>query len=169
MTVDLNGKISIEELKDYLFPAHSETEHAVFLFATMKKDSFMAIDFKVLEETDFDVQSDYHIQVKPETIASLIKLAHDTRTSLIEIHSHVDQNKAKFSYSDWSGFEDFVPHVLWRLPDRPYAALVFTKETFDGLYWENDMIEPKSIEKIVDKKTIIHSTGLSSKTSGYYE
>lgn len=89
-------------------------------------------------------------------------------TSLIEIHSHVDQVNAKFSWSDWVGFGEFVPHILWRLPGRPYGALVFTNDSFDGLFWDDDVNNPHVIEKVKDDQVAMNSTGLSQKASSYY-
>ena len=169
MNIDLNEKLSLAKLRSNLFPTNSDTEHVVFLFAKVKETTFLTLDFIVLQPSDFDYQSSYHINVKSDVISQLIKSAHDTNTSLIEIHSHIDQPKAKFSYSDWSGFEDFVPHILWRLPKRPYGALVFADNSFDGLYWKNSFNEYRSINKIIDGSDVINSTGLSQKPSRYYE
>lgn len=73
MKVDLNGIISIEEIKGYLFPDDFDTEHAIFLFASHKSSTFLTMDFRVLNPSDFDIQSAYHIQVKTEIVGQLIK------------------------------------------------------------------------------------------------
>lgn len=81
----------------------------------------------------------------------------------------MDQVKAKFSWSDWYGFQDFVPHIQWRLPGRPYGALVFTQKTFDGLYWKDDFNNHKIIEKVIDGKKTMKATRLSQNNKSYYE
>lgn len=169
MRIDLNGIISVKELRKYLFPEESEVEHAVFLFAETSSSDFVVKDYRILGRNDFDIQSSYHIQIRSETIGELIKKAHDLKLSLIEIHSHVEQDKAKFSWSDWKGFEDFVPHIFWRLPGRPYGALVFGNKSIDGLYWDDDAINHMPIKSVIDVSKEYFTTGKSSKPESYDE
>ncbi len=59
---------------------------------------------------------------------------------LIEAHSHLGSlgDPAAFSSVDLASLAEWVPHVRWRLRWRPYAALVFGPQTFDGLAWRGN-------------------------------
>jgi hypothetical protein len=90
----------------------------------------------------FAFQSSYHIELSDETKVRIIKLALDRRASLVEFHSHRTRWPARFSSSDFHVFDEFVPHVRWRLGGRPYAAVVFHESSFDGLAWvENHRVQ----------------------------
>jgi len=168
MKMDLNGKLSLKDIKGHLFPKDINSENALFLFAKDKISSFEIIDYRMLSPYDFEIQLSYHIQIKSEVLGQLIKKVHDLNACLIEIHSHLEKEKASFSLSDWNGFNDFVPHILWRLPSRPYGALVFTYDSFDGIYWKNDVKRPKVIQGIIDGNKTVVSTGLSLKLKENY-
>ena len=66
--------------------------------------------------------------------------AHDLGASIIEAHSHpyAYEHAAAFSTFDLGCLADVVPHVMWRLPGRPYVAMVFAPAGFDGLAWDRD-------------------------------
>ena len=168
MVIDLNTMISVKELRNHLFPSVNGTEHAAFLFSKIEGDILKIVDVSLLNSEDYDFQSLYHIQIRTEVIGHLIKRAHDLNASLVEVHSHIEQREAKFPYSDWSGFEEFVPHILWRLPDRPYSALVFTRKTFDAIYWKKDFDQMRPIEKLVAGSYSYYPTKLSKKPDRYY-
>jgi hypothetical protein len=111
--------------------------------------SLVAIDSYHCVPTDFSFQSSYHIELAHETQARLIKRAWDVDCALIELHSHVGRfASAAFSPSDLSGFEEFVPHVRWRLRGKPYLAIVVTAAEFDALAWLGDSLSPQPLECI---------------------
>jgi hypothetical protein len=84
---------------------------------------------------EFEFQSTYHIELLHERHAQVIKSAFDRNASIVEFHSHRSLRPAQFSPSDIAGFAEFVPHVRWRLQNRPYAAIVWHEGSFDGLVW----------------------------------
>ena len=44
-----------------------------------------------------------------------------------------------------------APHVAWRLPGRPYVALVFGQKAFDGLFWSTLERAPSgAVDLVVD-------------------
>jgi hypothetical protein len=102
---------------------------------------------------DFSFQSAFHIALTDEAQARLIKRAWDLGAAFIELHSHVgfDSSKptaaapAKFSPSDLSGFEEFVPHVRWRLRGAPYVAIVVTDAEFDAMVWDGESKLPMAL------------------------
>ena len=127
------------QLKSHLIPRRHKVEQVAFLFVTPHQSSgtlrLVCQDIWCCAPDELDHQSACHISLKDETKASLIKKAHDTRCALVELHSHTGKPSAQFSPSDYFGFEEFVPHVRWRLKGAPYAALVLTKKDMDGFVW----------------------------------
>lgn len=86
----------------------------------------------------FDFQSDRHVALTDEVRGEVIKRTHDLNGCLVEVHSHGGGAPVFFSGSDLHGFEQWVPHVRWRLRRRAYVALVFAGEAFDALVWEGE-------------------------------
>jgi hypothetical protein len=129
----------------HVLPRRHRVEEAAFLFAkeTANGDRLQlrCVDFWLLQPDDFSYQSDCHIELADATRGKVIKRAHDLGAVVVEIHSHLGPQPAQFSGSDLSGFEEWVPHVRWRLKGRPYAALVVTRRDFDGFVWRGDAVE----------------------------
>ncbi len=117
----------------------SDVEQVAFLQASYSKNKnnilFVCNDLLKIPPSGFDFQSDYHISLSDETRQSIIKSAWDSGYCLIETHSHINNDPVQFSYSDMKGFNEFVPHIRWRLNNLPYIALVFNKISFDALVW----------------------------------
>ena len=115
-----------EALLTHLLPMQNRAEEAAFVFARPAE----AAGSRTLEHVEwlpvppegFAARSRFHFELNDATRAAVIKRAHDLRASLIEFHSHHGPLPAEFSASDWAGFEEFVPHVRWRLRGRPYAG-----------------------------------------------
>ena len=106
-------------------------------------------------EADFAFQSAFHIALADEAQARLIKRAWDLRAAFVELHSHVGFDSksaapvaAAFSPSDLSGFEEFVPHVRWRLRGAPYVAIVVTSAEFDSMVWDGESKSPVALAAV---------------------
>lgn len=136
--VQMSGS-SYEELQDHLLPDDMAAEEAAFLFAraTYGGDrlEFHVVDWYPVPHEGFVTRSLHFLELTNETRALVIRRAHELGCSLIEAHSHAGHEPAQFSASDKSGFAEFVPHVLWRLKGRPYAAIVMARASIDGLAW----------------------------------
>lgn len=150
---------------DHLLPARMIAEEAAFLFARASLEdeplSFEVVDWYPVPPDGFASRSLYHLELSDETRAHVIKQAHDLGCGLIEAHSHAGRHPAEFSPSDHWGFTQFVPHALWRLKGRPYAAIVASRGSVDALAWR-DAHRPLPVPEIVlrDSRTIC-TTGLS--------
>ena len=138
------------KLMEHLLPTHTKREQAAFLFARAHHGGdevrFEVIETRKLAADDFAVQQSDYFELCDESRAEVIKRAHDLRASLIEIHSHTGPWPAEFSISDRMGLRETVPHMWWRLDERPYIALVVTKTEFDALVWLDDPKVPRGLD-----------------------
>lgn len=116
-----------------------EVEQVAFLFTERYAgDRRLRVRaMRLITTEEFKSQSGYHVELADEIRPEVIKRAWDEDACLIEAHSHVD-GSARFSWSDLAGFDEWVPHMRWRLQGRPYAALVFAPEGFDALVWDGE-------------------------------
>ena len=142
-----------DALKRHLVPPNSNIEEAAFIFARCLKDNgsliFEFLEALLLNPDDFAFRSAYYLELSDATRARVIKRAHDLGASLIEFHSHVDDDAAAFSPSDLAGFGDIVPHLWWRLKQRPYAAIVMTSTGFDALAWVTSPTSPVPVDELI--------------------
>lgn len=164
--IELPGNI-FSQISTHLIPGNMEVEEVAFVFAALIQKNnekiFLYKDHWLLQPDDFAFQSSYYFELTDETQANLIKKAHDLNASIIEFHSHVDQPSARFSHTDWTGFLEFVPHVFWRLKNKPYAAVVVTPGSFDAIAWMNAADKPELLKAIRVDGTLHHPTNNSYK------
>jgi hypothetical protein len=124
-------------------------EQLAFLLAEWDRDTARVIDSLFIPGTGFDAQSPWHLTLTDAQRGEVIKWAHDRDGALIEAHAHGGGGRARFSCTDLEGFEESVPHIMWRLPGRPYAALVVAGSTFDGLAWQAKRQPPVQVDQLV--------------------
>lgn len=160
-------------LWQHLLPDEHGPEEAAFVFARHSAEnaihSFQHVEwFPVLPE-GFASRSAFHLELSDETRAAVIKRAHDLGASVVEFHSHRGDWPACFSPSDWSGFEEFLPHVWWRLKGRPYAAVVVASTGFDALVWLEGPTTATRLDALVADAQLLTPTGLSPLTRDGYE
>lgn len=140
-------------------------EQVAFLLAEARLDAdrceLRLVDLQEIPHQDFEAQTAFHLALKDEARARVIKWAWDQDLCLVEAHSH-RFGPARFSPTDITGLEEFVPHVWWRLRGRPYAALVLTEGDFDAVAWICGPHQPERVESLtVDGRTPATPTGLS--------
>src|SRR5205085_10592268 len=107
--------------------------------------AFLLREWRPMPPEAFEFQSAYHVALRDEVRPEVIKWAWDSDACLVEVHSHGDRGLAGFSPSDIWGFEEWVPHVRWRLRGRPYAAIVTAGDTFDALAWVDAKHDPVQV------------------------
>jgi len=126
----------------HLLPKRFISEEAAFVFSRREEEVsgyiFRSLDWYPVPPSGFSYRSAFHFELTDETRGAVIKRAHDLGAGLVEFHSHSGDWPVAFSASDLSGFEEFVPHVWWRLRGRPYGAVVVGQSSFDGLLWLHD-------------------------------
>lgn len=110
--------------------------------------AFNLREWRPMPPEAFEIQSAYNVTLRDEVRPEIIKWAWDADACLVEAHSHGDKGLARFSPSDLWGFDEWVPHVRWRLRGRPYAAIVTAGHTFDALAWIGDPESPEQVEQL---------------------
>ena len=137
-------------------------EQVGFFRATFDAETrtFNLYEWCAIPPEGFEYQGAYHVSLTDEARAEAIKWAWDARACLVEAHSHSDPGPAEFSPSDLWGFRDWVPHLFWRLRQRPYGALVTAGDSFDALAWLEAPDRPESVERIeLDDGSVLVATG----------
>jgi len=155
------------ELQKHLLPNIHTNEEAAFVFADVvlydERVELNYRDWYAVQPNDYKSRSAYHFELTHETNGRIIKRAHDLDACIIEFHSHIDQEFLRFSPTDWKGFSEFVPLVLWRLKGKPYVAIVVTIHGVDALVWTNGVKKPKELSMIKTGATEVLPTNNSLK------
>lgn len=157
-----------DNLHAHLFPGdfqEQQQEQVAFVFAKTAPEGedlvFQAVDWLPIGADNLVYQSSFYIELADEVRARAIKQAHDFNASLIEFHCHCSTWPAEFSPSDLQGFEEFVPHVWWRLKGKPYVAVVVAPSSFDALVWVSDPKLPRTLDGIRTGSELLLPTGLT--------
>ena len=156
-----------EEIWAHLLKNNTRSESAGFMFVVPGSNEddtqvFEHVEWYPVPPNGFVEDSWYHFELTDETRAGVIKRAHDLGASIVEFHSHLGPEPARFSPLDRSGLREFVPHVWWRLRARPYFAVVVTPTDFDALAWMSDPEKPQHLDAILVGDRIFQPTQLSS-------
>ena len=140
-----------------------QCEQAAFLFASKEGDEpLTVVDSVILRPTDFVVQTAHHLELLDDVLQDMILRAHRTDTTLVEAHSHPTRGpRVRFSSLDRRELADLGPHVCWRLPRRPYVALVFGLDAFDSLYWAGADRHPRGFVDLLVGTQLLRASGQS--------
>jgi hypothetical protein len=153
------------ELLSHLLPPNNYLEQGAFLFVKFHKfnrtHEIEVVDVLKLISNDFIIQTGYHLELSDITRRKVIKLAHETSTALVEVHSHIGPWPASFSPTDKSGLVDTVPHMWWRLKGKPYMAIVVSESGYDSLLWLDTPLKPRRLNGIQIDREIIKPTNIS--------
>jgi hypothetical protein len=155
------------EIWEHLLPIGATRESAAFIFAELQEGNrsltLKTQDHFLVGLDGFKAQYNDYIELSDETRISIIKKAHQTNTALIELHSHPfnSARSAAFSLADMSGFEETVPHMWWRLPRRPYAAIVVSPCGFDSLVWLKAPHSPECLTALCVDGELFKPTGMT--------
>lgn len=129
--------------------SRGEVEKVAFLFTEpyAGDETLRVAAIHLIEGENYSFQSGYHVQLADDVRPVLIRRAWEEEACVVEVHSHL-HGPARFSASDMAGFDEWVPHLRWRLRGRPYGALVFAPDGFDALVWNADA-GPDPLEALV--------------------
>lgn len=139
------GRALHESFRSHL---RGDVEQVGFFLADYDPETrrFALADWRPVPPEGFEIQSAFHVTLTDETRATVIKWAWDAGKCLVEAHSHAGRGPAGFSPSDLWGFEEWVPHLWWRLRGRPYAAIVTAGESLDALAWIEAADRPEQVD-----------------------
>lgn len=126
-------------------------EQAAFLFAVRQPDTdqFDVVEGMLMTGGDLARQYSDYLELSDEARVRLIKRAHALSASLVELHSHPFPLPAAFSLADRDGLRETVPHMWWRLANRPYFAIVVGPHDFDALVWLDNPTVPRPLDALV--------------------
>jgi len=152
-------------LMKHLIPPRAKTEEAAFLFCRVQQAgeeaTFQLLKAHLVPPSEFNYKSLYGIELTDGCRAGVIKQAHDLGASVVELHSHPHASLVEFSPSDRNGFAAFIPHVWWRLKNRPYAAVVVGPRGFDSLSWISNPQSPDGLLDLQIGNKRLKPTGLT--------
>ena len=156
-----------EEVLAHLLEKDAASESVGFMFVvpgSYEGDThvYEHVEWFPVPPDGFVENSWHHIELTDETRSKVIKRAHDLGASIVEFHSHLGPQPAKFSPFDRRGLQEFVPHVWWRLRRKPYFAVVVAHTGFDGLAWTMDPERPQHLDGIAVGDRVFQPTKLSS-------
>ena len=156
-----------EEVWAHLLANNPESESAGFMFVVPRsRDNdthvYEHVEWYPVPPEGFVENSWYHLELTDELRANVIKRAHDLGASIVEFHSHLGPQPARFSPFDRRGLREFVPHVWWRLRKRPYFAVVVTHTDFDSLAWMMGPEKPQHLDGIAVGDRVFQPTQLTS-------
>lgn len=158
------------DIWSHLLPTPAQKEEACFALASVNKtkDSivFQVVEWIPLEGGDFSCQYGDYLELSHEKRAEVIKKAHDMKMSLLEFHSHPFPYPAEFSFADLNGLQEFVPHVWWRLKERPYMAIVVSPSGYDALVWVDNPMVPARLDQIKTDFMRIKPTNITLEYGG---
>lgn len=170
MTRSHTVKISqaqFDTLMAHLLPQPVVAEEVAFLCAKpavgRRRGALDVCELILVDPAQFRHRGLFHLQIGHEVLGHAIKRAHDLEASLIEVHSHPfpGMRAARFSQSDRAGLAEIVPHVRWRLPGRPYGALVVAPDGIDGLVWTDHFPGPEQVDAVAVDGRRRATSGLS--------
>lgn len=130
----------------HLLTDDSHREQAAFLYTSRaildEEVVFDVVAHELLEHSDFASHYSDYLELADETRMRIIKRAHALNAAIVEMHSHPWDWPAEFSLSDRAGLRETVPHMRWRLKNRPYSAVVVALTSYDALVWALAEDEP---------------------------
>ena len=113
---------------------------------------------------DYTYQGIDGMELADDIRPRVLRAATRTSAALVEIHSHgAPPWPAAFSRTDLVGLEAVAPQMLWRLPGRPYIAIVVQKGGADALIWTAKGMRPVAPAKLIFGQKTCRPTGLSAK------
>ncbi|SBS77709.1 hypothetical protein MHPYR_470043 [uncultured Mycobacterium sp.] len=130
-----------EPLHEYLA---APIERMAFLLSQVSSEpddnnttSWTARDILYLsDEADYAYQDDEGMELADHVRPKILQAATKAGAALIEVHSHGSTAwPAAFSRTDLVGLREVAPQMLWRLPRRPYTAIVLHDQDVDALVW----------------------------------
>jgi len=137
----------------FLFAKQTYKERAGFFIAGISRSpsSVTLLPNKYIPILEKDLLSERRLgfEIHPRKVIELVNTSYARGLALIEVHSHPWIGKAQMSSLDKKGIKSMVDYLAPEFPEAPYAALVFTYDSFKSETWlgkqKNTTVEMKSV------------------------
>lgn len=136
-------------------------EQLAFLGAKVDSDALSVASMLAIGPDLLDAQDPWHVALTDAGRVAVFRWAHNANLAVIEVHTHGNAWPACLSPTDIDGLVRWVPHVMWRLPGRPYAAVVVAGDTIDALIWPGLGLKPQTATAIERADRLYIPTGHS--------
>ncbi|MFA6357400.1 MAG: hypothetical protein WCY09_01845 [Candidatus Omnitrophota bacterium] len=137
-------------VRKHLFRGRKEQGCFLFVKSSIKPSSieFEVKDIHAIGAGGWVYQSDCHLELDEREKVEVMLKAREYDCDLMECHSNRFNGPAAFSPSDVHGLDAFVQYVWWKLPNKLYGAVVFTKNGVRGQIWLPKQSKPLLINEI---------------------
>lgn len=138
-------------------------ERAGFLFMRPAGGDVWEVEDRDLlhDQSNYTVGKELHLVLDDGVRPRVIGHAHQGGFAVAEVHGHYwPGDETEFSRYDLRGLQEFAPHMLWRLPARPYASIVLGRDGFDALVWSSRH-DVSTLSGIEVGERLFKPTGLS--------
>lgn len=117
------------------------TERMAFAVAELeddRPDRWAVTALRLLDDdVDYAERSARGLALADHVRPQVLRWAHEHGGALVEAHNHWHRGPVGFSRLDVLQLSDIVPGMIWRLPDRPYIAVVAGPDSLDALRWDS--------------------------------
>jgi hypothetical protein len=126
--------------------------------------AWTAVDTVYLtDDADYALQTSDAMELADHVRPRVLQAASAAKAALIEVHTHGPTPwPAAFSCADLLGLREVAPQMLWRLPGRPYTAIVLHDQDLDALVWTAKTVPPRVPAAVSLGDTLLQPTGLSA-------
>ena len=136
-------------VRDHLF--QSEIEQGAFLFSRTRSAEnellIEVVDCYLIPAEGWEVQLDVYLEMKDQERGKIMKMARDC--GVVDCHSHPDsQDEIAFSPSDRKGITEFAAYAKWKLPGKPYVAMVWGESSVDAVVWHDSFEAPWQLGEV---------------------
>jgi molybdopterin/thiamine biosynthesis adenylyltransferase len=103
-----------------------------------------------IQSRDLEFEGDNGLELKDEKKVQLIRQCKQEGACLLEAHTHpFSDSRVGFSSYDLQNLKEFVKYVRIRLPNTPYCAMVWGKNSVTALIWDGKTAKGSQVDELV--------------------
>jgi molybdopterin/thiamine biosynthesis adenylyltransferase len=145
-------RILFDRLKIHLL-GRLEVEREAFMLGGWDSTNGLQIlvrDLIPIHSNDLDSEGDNGLELKDEKKVQLIRQCKQEGACLLEAHTHPFSDRSVgFSSYDLQNLKEFVKYVRIRLPNTPYCAMVWGKNSMRALIWDGKTAKGNQVDELV--------------------
>lgn len=160
-------------LRSHILGSGGQEEAAILLAGVFYKDRelvFTVREVIPVANDQFQTKHGLFLEIDPVLLSWVTKRCKNENLTFIMTHSHPFSDRAVgFSGIDDAGEESLVPRLRTRIPNKPFAFLVFGQKAVAGRYWsvDADHSEPINTIRVVGEHLQMIPTSNSDVTPTY--